>query len=102
MSARDNVSLFFFLKRRQPPTSTLFPYTPLFRSRQGVQRRGADQRPRRGGDQRRDEVEVPARDLEAGERQHELGRDRREDVLRLGENTAELHSPHNILCPLFL
>src|SRR5436309_13535716 len=27
------ISLFFFLMRRRPPRSTLFPYTTLFRSR---------------------------------------------------------------------
>src|SRR6266852_7533131 len=30
------VSFFFFLMRRRPPTSTLFPYTTLFRSRAHV------------------------------------------------------------------
>src|SRR5256885_17156562 len=29
-------SLFFFLMIRRPPRSTLFPYTTLFRSREGV------------------------------------------------------------------
>src|SRR3712207_8056905 len=28
--------LFFFLMRRQPPRSTLFPYTPLFRSAEAL------------------------------------------------------------------
>src|SRR5436190_16826521 len=30
--------LFFFLMIRPPPRSTLFPYTTLFRSRQGIER----------------------------------------------------------------
>src|SRR5215469_17825379 len=40
MSARSLISLvssfFFFLMIRRPPRSTLFPYTTLFRSREGV------------------------------------------------------------------
>src|SRR5690242_21754628 len=31
----SRLSLFFFLIRRRPPRSTLFPYTTLFRSRAG-------------------------------------------------------------------
>src|SRR3712207_2315338 len=30
-------SVFFFLMIRRPPRSTLFPYTTLFRSRQGIE-----------------------------------------------------------------
>src|SRR5256885_3791984 len=33
---------FFFLMIRRPPRSTLFPYTTLFRSRQGSPRAGED------------------------------------------------------------
>src|SRR3712207_7826992 len=40
--------MFFFLMIRRPPRSTLFPYTTLFRSREGERRR-----PRRGGRHRR-------------------------------------------------
>src|SRR5437870_9131224 len=35
-SSRSSPSLFFFLMPRPPPTSTLFPYTTLFRSDVGV------------------------------------------------------------------
>src|SRR2546430_9931340 len=35
--------MFFFLKIRRPPRSTLFPYTTLFRSRQKVVRRPFEQ-----------------------------------------------------------
>src|SRR5438128_4776816 len=44
------ISFFFFLVLRRPPTSTLFPYTTLFRSRPrqrrrpGVHRHGVDER----------------------------------------------------------
>src|SRR5580658_10696429 len=40
------ICIFFFLMIRRPPRSTLFPYTTLFRSRQG-RRRAGDERPRR-------------------------------------------------------
>src|SRR3712207_8142815 len=32
LSQQEMVVLFFFLRIRRPPRSTLFPYTPLFRS----------------------------------------------------------------------
>src|SRR2546430_5030606 len=35
------VLLFFFLMIRRPPRSTLFPYTTLFRSDEGLSRQGA-------------------------------------------------------------
>src|SRR3712207_8523634 len=39
------VLLFFFLRIRRPPRSTLFPYTTLFRSRpHGARRRAASRR----------------------------------------------------------
>src|SRR2546430_2419142 len=45
-SMLSDTSVFFFLMIRQPPRSTLFPYTTLFRSRHRQQRqrnhRGAD------------------------------------------------------------
>src|SRR5258708_31680574 len=39
-----NLKLFFFLMIRRPPRSTLFPYTTLFRSLDGVERITAYQR----------------------------------------------------------
>src|SRR5688572_32527438 len=50
---------FFFLMLRRPPSSTLFPYTTLFRSR----RARADQRPSRAGDADR---RCSGRDLRGG------------------------------------
>src|SRR2546430_9473431 len=43
-------SLFFFLMIRRPPRSTLFPYTTLFRSVQGI---GARESGNAGGDEGR-------------------------------------------------
>src|SRR5262249_62238438 len=71
-------ALFFFSTLARPPTSTLFPYTTLFRS--GLDRRGrhADARRHRGahvrgplrrGDQHPDDLHLGDQDL---------GRDRRE------------------------
>src|SRR2546426_4637241 len=100
---------------RRPPRSTLFPYTTLFRSLQGValalQRLAAlDEvlqacRPRRLGhlDARRAGVEqidrlvrqLPARDVAVREA------DRRHDT-RSEEHTSELQSPCNLVCRLLL
>src|SRR5204863_8758269 len=52
---------FFFLMIRRPPRSTLFPYTTLFRSGDGVHHLGGREdpgRPDRGGHRRRDGVHV--------------------------------------------
>src|SRR5947208_11535239 len=69
---------FFFLMIRRPPASTLFPYTTLFRSC--------------AGDERRE-----------GER-HEHGRVRHARVTcaRSEEHTSELQSPDHLVCRLLL
>src|SRR2546430_13136412 len=79
---------------RRPPRSTLFPYTTLFRSRDGrgrgrgvggaVRRLGAQSRGCRGGRARRG---TPAR--------------RRADP-RSEEHTSELQSQSNLVCRLLL
>src|SRR5699024_12391850 len=67
--------LLFFLLTRPPPTSTLFPYTTLFRSH--LQRRGAACPARRGRDQTPDgapgaggrrAAALPARGAQRGDR----------------------------------
>src|SRR5207248_8527639 len=63
--------------RRRPPSSTLFPYTTLFRS---VERRG----------------QVRAEHL--GRRDDAVG-DRRD---RSEEHTSELQSPYDLVCRLLL
>src|SRR5690242_21183987 len=75
----------------RPPRSTLFPYTTLFRSRDG--RRCAA---RMGG-------EEPARDHEGpdhGRRRAELADDRLS--VRSEEHTSELQSHVNLVCRLLL
>src|SRR3712207_8906195 len=90
--------MFFFLMKRRPPRSTLFPYTTLFRSPphrprpRGRGHRGR-RRPRSGG----------------GGRGHLRRRDRplrRRDVggrrLRSEEHTSELQSRQYLVCRLLL
>src|SRR2546430_13602673 len=78
---------------RRPPRSTLFPYTTLFRSLGGRQRRGDEQRPT-----------VPVRDdrhLRADEIAHSL-RERVVGHERSEEHTSELQSQSNLVCRLLL
>src|SRR4051812_50216910 len=69
-------SFFFFLMIRRPPRSTLFPYTTLFRSRQGIQVTG------RAG--------FSADDPSA------------KNSARSEEHTSELQSHVNLVCRLLL
>src|SRR3712207_8039663 len=82
---------FFFLMKRRPPRSTLFPYTTLFRSRGGGRARMARPRLRR----------------------HVLGRPVRPDgggaatarkpvPVRSEEHTSELQSRQYLVCRLLL
>src|SRR2546426_5733341 len=73
---------------RRPPRSTLFPYTTLFRSRDGQQHRRA-------------RVALPIRHAERSARcrRPDLPRTR---VLRSEEHTSELQSPCNLVCRLLL
>src|SRR2546425_3737763 len=78
--------LFFFLMIRRPPRSTLFPYTTLFRSRDGLGplRRPAQVRaPGAGQRVRRRDVEPP-------------------NTLRSEEHTSELQSLAYLVCRLLL
>src|SRR2546428_9699495 len=70
---------------RRPPRSTLFPYTTLFRSLQGAERRGA------GG--ARGVAHSPAHLAAAV---HRRGRRRSE------EHTSELQSRSDLVCRLLL
>src|SRR5438046_9408766 len=86
----DWYCLLFFLMLRQPPRSTLFPYTTLFRSRSALQVRcracdrahGPGARPRGG-------------------RQHGRPRGRLRGQ-RSEEHTSELQSLTNLVCRLLL
>src|SRR2546430_3907249 len=75
---------FFFLMIRRPPRSTLFPYTTLFRSGDGLGR-----------------VATPrAADLRGGSRRHGRRSGDRSD--RSEEHTSELQSQSNLVCRLLL
>src|SRR5260370_26058004 len=78
---------------RRPPRSTLFPYTTLFRSRDGTHE---------GPDTRRDGGSLVARG-----RRHAVGPQRAECIYGLGrgrseEHTSELQSHLNLVCRLLL
>src|SRR5690348_3199994 len=83
------VVFFFFLLIRRPPTSTLFPYTTLFRSRRPLQ---------------------PAPVTAPGlvRRRFQAGRDRHSNARRPGfqsrseEHTSEPQSPVHLVCRLLL
>src|SRR5438552_5825760 len=77
-----------FLMLRPPPSSTLFPYTTLFRS--------ADQDRRGRQEARRADGEV---DRRAADR---LARDREGETARSEEHTSELQSPDHLVCRLLL
>src|SRR5262249_61695665 len=74
--------LFFFLRLRRPPRSTLFPYTTLFRSRPRADAHGTGRRakgkPARAGS-------LPPRNRRRSE-----------------EHTSELQSLTNLVCRLLL
>src|SRR5947208_13549453 len=87
---------FFFLLIRQPPRSTLFPYTTLFRSRP---------RPAallRGGGGRGSGSSLRRRDLggRSGRRRRAAGG--RAGRRRSEEHTSELQSPDHLVCRLLL
>src|SRR5437762_8420322 len=76
---------FFFSSIRPPPTSTLFPYTTLFRSRAGVSSSSS-------GIHRRKTLWSPACSL----------RSTRARRARSEEHTSELQSPMYLVCRLLL
>src|SRR2546422_2011048 len=73
---------------RRPPRSTLFPYTPLFRSRRSSYRRGRHSYPDEGGSPQG--VSPPRH-----------GRDPQRDS-RSEEHTSELQSRLHLVCRLLL
>src|SRR5207248_4895411 len=88
--------LFFYLVIRRPPSSTLFPYTTLFRSR--VQPPG-------GALIREREVAVVVKSVVLQtRRRHRL--DQAHEIhappLRSEEHTSELQSPYDLVCRLLL
>src|SRR3712207_8031472 len=88
---------FFFLMIRRPPRSTLFPYTPLFRSPPPRRRpRPAGPRPAR----RRGRPRRPAEPVASVLRLRHDSAAARE--LRSEEHTSELQSRQYLVCRLLL
>src|SRR5207302_9022231 len=79
---------FFFLRIRRPPTSTLFPYTTLFRSLEAVLPTGT-----------KDLVFVNRGDGRFVPREVRVGH---EPAVRSEEHTSELQSRENLVCRLLL
>src|SRR6267378_3865549 len=73
-------TLFFFLMLRQPPISTLFPYTSLFRSQQ---------------------CDGPQGQLLGPELAHAAGLEVHH-IVEIGEHTSELQSRRDLVCRLLL
>src|SRR6266705_4858796 len=82
MLALGRANRFFFLPTRRPPTSTLFPYTTLFRSA------AAEQPAARCH---------PAGDTDSSPRTGDSG-----PGCRSEEHTSELQSPYDRVCRLLL
>src|SRR5690348_17779758 len=91
---------FFILTVRQPPTSTLFPYTTLFRSDFGREQHGRESRRRRQGNRRPGRGRA-ARRASAGTLQGQ-GRALPGRAGRSEEHTSELQSPVHLVCRLLL
>src|SRR5262249_62350158 len=90
---------FFFSMIRPPPRSTLFPYTTLFRSRDGISRAS--------GAARLTATAGSAHHLDAATNGMRLAREahhRQQELLlvRSEEHTSELQSLTNLVCRLLL
>src|SRR5205085_10313688 len=88
---------FYFLMRRRPPSSPLFPYTTLFRSfLDGCPGRGQRSRP---GD---DDPERAPECAAFGDAEDDGRHARRSLRTRSEEHTSELQSQSNLVCRLLL
>src|SRR5436305_8088596 len=77
-------SVFFFFMIRRPPRSTLFPYTTLFRSREGIWR-----------EQFR-HLRLQVQNAAAAKNEDKLGNG------EIGRDTSELQSRPHLVCRLLL
>src|SRR5207248_10707006 len=85
---------FFFLLLRRPPSSTLFPYTTLFRSVCLMLLQASGIKAGYGPTRIVDDVSLR---IESGEIVCLLGRNGRSE-----EHTSELQSPYDLVCRLLL
>src|SRR5256885_6868386 len=91
---------------RRPPRSTLFPYTPLFRSLdQQLLTEMMDENARRSDPLDAREVMIEAMlasAMRSAELAEEAGLPHDQIILRSEEHTSELQSPCNLVCRLLL
>src|SRR3712207_8980887 len=100
---RKQYAMFFFLRIRRPPRSTLFPYPTLFRSDRGGHDRGARLRRAAAARGRRAALRRAARcpgasARPAAPRLHRLAA----EPGRSEEHTSELQSRQYLVCRLLL
>src|SRR3712207_7117437 len=93
--AKSDAHIFFFLMIRRPPRSTLFPYTTLFRSQEGVCRQGGSREvlPRAG----RDEARQADGDREV-RRGGRRGGEPRQDRKRTRLNSSHANISYAVFC----
>src|SRR5256886_11298138 len=102
--------IFFFLMIRHPPRSTLFPYTPLFRSEVEVAGAplGLGEVARGEHDQRDADRDVDEQAQPPGDPRREHAAENEADAAaaprdgRSEEHTSELQSQSNLVCRLLL
>src|SRR5687768_18187000 len=93
--------LFFFIMTRLPPSSTLFPYTTLFRShRQIGDEQGHTGEPRRGA--RGSSEERAHRSRKVSDDPQPARAERLDRAHRSEEHTSELQSRLHLVCRLLL
>src|SRR5258708_25093425 len=85
---------FFFLMIRRPPRSTLFPYTTLFRSRNGTGENSCRGSPLRRVGRPSDSIDLGLREMAGLYGGRCSGRSE--------EHTSELQSPDHLVCRLLL
>src|SRR5437867_11685567 len=91
LTLRSSLSLFFlFLMIRRPPTSTLFPYTTLFRSILRQHHYSEAESESRAGYELLMKTDQPAGELVCFYQK------------RSEEHTSELQSPYDLVCRLLL
>src|SRR5205807_8680083 len=94
--------LLIFLLIRPPPSSTLFPYTTLFRSSVPASRTTAPGAARRGGGRARLPTPIGPPSAAATASTPRRIRSTRASSTRSEEHTSELQSPCNLVCRLLL
>src|SRR5258708_21960977 len=93
------LSFFFFLMIRRPPRSTLFPYTPLFRSSALPQHRRSGRTP--SASIAKSEPVLP-KPVKISSAMSSVPASRQAPATRSEEHTSELQSPDHLVCRLLL